>query len=631
MASDLDSSSRGATLAASQPGSERASSPSSSGVREALRSFARDGARVVVLMGETNRQRFVVHPGAPAQRFRIGSSAECNWTVDAPGVAPLHLELHWDGGELFVTPLGGCTVLLNGATHRHRVRIMGDTHMHVGEAEVALWVGAEPRPEEQATPSRPPQAFHVARPPRLIDDASRTRTAMGMVSPLLAAWQAKNEAEAAARAASDGARPDRRTEPFYVGGLNPHDDGVGRVDRASTTPAPAPVVSVGGGGLSLFDTERTDPWPEPPIAEHEHDGAHLLAPAEAPPAKRLGRSLAVQTTAELALPPRSAMAPERLPSPLPAPEAMLTKAARPAPSEPHAEPVVARATPVPPWEDPAEIAPAALRQPPPSAAPLPTSPLPFVRAMRIPEDTRGTTMPAMRVMTSELTVVDPGSRVLTPAPHGPVATPRPAPREPSSRPPLGALPAAPTHAAPSVLPPAEPWGSHVPTGAAATQSVPMDTAWPLPPASVPPAAPPPAPAIHSQAQARFLDPLPAPQPERPLLATSAALRDRYLREREAEWETPSAAALERPRLSVLGQPQPAQGGPHSRLYWLGIVLALIGMSAAPLAIPELREDARELLRRGLRTVSSLVGNDAGLDRVLPPRPPRAPEITERVR
>jgi hypothetical protein len=113
-------------------------------------------------------------------QFRVGSGRECNWNVWAPEVASEHFDIIWDGDTIAIAPHPGAPpLLINGATHRHSLRLTGDAQVAFGDGCLFVARGTEAdvtAPKDLAVPD---QHFHVSRPPQLLEPRSRARTAIG--------------------------------------------------------------------------------------------------------------------------------------------------------------------------------------------------------------------------------------------------------------------------------------------------------------------------------------------------------------------------------------------------------------------------------------------------------------------
>jgi hypothetical protein len=143
-------------------------------------SFRADGARIVVVRGATNRTHYVVHPASPPMQFRVGSGRECNWNVWAPEVAHEHFDIIWDGDAIAIAPHPGAPPLqVNGATHRHSLRLTDDAQVVFGDGCLFVGRGTDADVSAPKDAAPPDQHFHVARPPQLLEPRSRARTAIG--------------------------------------------------------------------------------------------------------------------------------------------------------------------------------------------------------------------------------------------------------------------------------------------------------------------------------------------------------------------------------------------------------------------------------------------------------------------
>ena len=59
-----------------------------------------------LVRGDSTHHSFCLGTSIPRAIFRVGSALECNWRVTAPGVAPHHFMLLWNGRTLTVIDVG---------------------------------------------------------------------------------------------------------------------------------------------------------------------------------------------------------------------------------------------------------------------------------------------------------------------------------------------------------------------------------------------------------------------------------------------------------------------------------------------------------------------------------------------
>jgi len=83
-----------------------------------------------LVAGQSKRRAWALAPGRVVEAIEVGSDAMCDWPLAAPGVAPRHARLAFDGACLWITAISAAThaVLVDG-------RALGDdwTELHVGD------------------------------------------------------------------------------------------------------------------------------------------------------------------------------------------------------------------------------------------------------------------------------------------------------------------------------------------------------------------------------------------------------------------------------------------------------------------------------------------------------------------
>jgi len=67
-----------------------------------------------LVKGASLYRAFTLNPACAKAMFRVGSAAECNWQVCAPGVAGHHLMLLWKAGELTLVDVGAGNLWVDG-------------------------------------------------------------------------------------------------------------------------------------------------------------------------------------------------------------------------------------------------------------------------------------------------------------------------------------------------------------------------------------------------------------------------------------------------------------------------------------------------------------------------------------
>ena len=83
-----------------------------------------------LVAGQSKRRAWPLAPGRVIEAIELGSDAACDWPINAPGVAPRHARLAFDGACLWITAISAAAhaVLVDG-------RALGDDwiELHVGD------------------------------------------------------------------------------------------------------------------------------------------------------------------------------------------------------------------------------------------------------------------------------------------------------------------------------------------------------------------------------------------------------------------------------------------------------------------------------------------------------------------
>lgn len=106
---------------------------------------------------------------APETRIRVGSAPDCEWPIQASGVAPYHLEFYWDGQAAWVVPSGG-PVSVGGQTVDAWHQIEGQTVVQFGQALVQVSLGQGIHSAESFEVS---DSMMVLDPDDLVEDAPK--------------------------------------------------------------------------------------------------------------------------------------------------------------------------------------------------------------------------------------------------------------------------------------------------------------------------------------------------------------------------------------------------------------------------------------------------------------------------
>lgn len=68
----------------------------------------------------------------------VGSGPEAGWNVSAPGVAPVHFELYWDGSSLWVSPPMAGTLTVDGERVQSWRQLAGRARIEFGQAAMMV-------------------------------------------------------------------------------------------------------------------------------------------------------------------------------------------------------------------------------------------------------------------------------------------------------------------------------------------------------------------------------------------------------------------------------------------------------------------------------------------------------------
>ncbi|MCS6799504.1 MAG: hypothetical protein NZ898_13440 [Myxococcota bacterium] len=111
--------------------------------------------RVRLSAGQSDGQAWEVGAAQAGARVDVGSDPSCVWRVEAPGVAPRHLELYWDGQTLWVTDVGRVgPVRADGLLVDQWYACAHGTRIEFGAARLLVEAGGAPGPEVLATHDR---------------------------------------------------------------------------------------------------------------------------------------------------------------------------------------------------------------------------------------------------------------------------------------------------------------------------------------------------------------------------------------------------------------------------------------------------------------------------------------------
>ena len=174
--------------------------------------------RVALIAGKSERDEWAFVPGRSIEAIELGSDETCDWRIDAPGVAPRHARLAFDGMSLWVTSVAA-DVLVDGAA-------VGDdwVELHVGSAltlgasvlcaeAAAAGHGVPDRPTEppKGAPSAAEETLLVSAPAdsEVTDapSAEATRIELSLASVASHERPGRRPASPQLGAAASGARP----------------------------------------------------------------------------------------------------------------------------------------------------------------------------------------------------------------------------------------------------------------------------------------------------------------------------------------------------------------------------------------------------------------------------------------
>ncbi len=191
-------------------------------------SAAEPGARLGIVQGQSQRDRWELSSTAGPAMIVVGSSASCSWVVEGVGVAPLHFSLYWDGQTLRISRSPGAPELhVDGELVWHSWRVLGGpARIQFGEAaiivETSTGAGATttpsgPGPESPVTVS---VGGSISSPPPERNDTGRDATRPDSTRPTPAPGRPSSDrpaprsfVSASRAAAEDHAYPTKSTPP----------------------------------------------------------------------------------------------------------------------------------------------------------------------------------------------------------------------------------------------------------------------------------------------------------------------------------------------------------------------------------------------------------------------------------
>jgi hypothetical protein len=143
-------------------------------------------ARIQLVRGHSTGQTWQIDSQYPEARLSVGSAPDAGWSVQWPGVQPVHFELFWDGKGLYIADTrraGGVTV--NGRAVTEWIQIRGRSEITFGGASMVCETSEGGQTEMSSNPgaakrvswndgSLPGEATRVATP---LDEAGASATA----------------------------------------------------------------------------------------------------------------------------------------------------------------------------------------------------------------------------------------------------------------------------------------------------------------------------------------------------------------------------------------------------------------------------------------------------------------------
>ncbi len=273
---------------------------------------AREGALLKVTAGRSPVSAWTFGAATRDVRIRIGSSQDATWRFLDPNVAPIHFEMFWDGGTLWVTAPYGPEVRVDGHFVRDWMPLQGRFRIEFGSAAIEGMA-----PESDATDhERALGAFREvdAAPPvnrHSAPQGFQAASAGAIPDPTRDELPGEPTVYLRDRPRGPGTPPDGwEDEPTRAEPLPDLDE-----DRPTALPAPAAPSEAGA-----LRSEATvfAPLPEPPASSPSsgHLAPAPAAPTPATPAHAPPGPSSVHLAPELAAPtPAPSATPEADPPP----------------------------------------------------------------------------------------------------------------------------------------------------------------------------------------------------------------------------------------------------------------------------------------------------------------------------
>ncbi len=270
-------------------------------------------ARVHLESGRSSGDKWEVDASAAGVRIDVGAAQACVWQVQAPGVAPQHLEMYWDGEVLWVADLDGAAVRIDGQLVDDWYATAHGSRIEFGQAKMRVETSFAPSMDDDRPSSPSPTGRTVLDRPGLADAATRVDSgARGMVDSAatrvtgaqdaldqmlerltLPSHVELNEAEPDPGAPAGG-EPTRAA--VFGGAASP--------DPMATRLVQTPEARIGGASGSPI--HRRPPPPRIGAAQGVVRAPTVGRPPAAPPAERVEPARAARPPAAAAAPPAAA-------------------------------------------------------------------------------------------------------------------------------------------------------------------------------------------------------------------------------------------------------------------------------------------------------------------------------------
>ncbi len=285
--------------------------------------------RVSLINGDSKSREWMVDARSIGARVDVGSGPDCAWSVRAPGIAPRHLEMYWDGEVLWVANAGGTSsVKVDGLVVDDWYATGQGSSIEFGAAAMRVETGASlSMPSDVAnrvtTPDEAPPTV-VARPGHFPDPSLDGPTDQVMAPP-----SGENPFHEARTQLMPG-----RDLPEGLDDAQAAATRIAAFEAQVSSQPPTALVDVSAAIASRPASSGGSPGPRPvaPAATQLVSLPEASEPNRGPPPPRFGAAVARETPAP---PPRAA----------PVPDPVAPPSSTPTPAEPAPTPAGPRSEP----------------------------------------------------------------------------------------------------------------------------------------------------------------------------------------------------------------------------------------------------------------------------------------------